>query len=114
VRAGFVFVGIAVYSEQTGDVEVVVPFAVGRADQRLGLIVATERRPRGPAAVVDQWGEQLIAAAWSALLDMTLHEAHDAGHDEHHEPLMPAAIMATDRALSITPQARHAFDRRER
>jgi hypothetical protein len=109
-RAGFVLVGIAVHTEQSGDAEVVVPFAVGARDQPLGLIVSTEAIPRGPAEIVEPWNEQLIAAAWDALLRVAASAAAAAGVDEDHLPLLPIAFVADDNGLTVTPQARHRFD----
>jgi hypothetical protein len=110
-RTGFALVGITVYTQQTGDVEVVVPFALGTPDQPLGLIAATETTPRGPAAIVDAWGDPLIAAAWDALLRVARDTAAAAGVDDAHQPLAPIALAADRHGLTVTPQARHAFDR---
>ena len=68
LRDGFVLVGITVFTEQTGTVEITVPFAVGTAAEPAGLMIATEPVPRGPALVVERWGDQLIAALRSRLL----------------------------------------------
>jgi hypothetical protein len=110
-RPGFVLVGIAVRTEQTGEVEVVVPFAVGSAEDPLGLIMATETTPRGPAVVVETWGEPLIAAAWDAVLRVAADAASAAGVDEDQRALVPMALHADATGLSVTPQAGHAFDR---
>src|SRR5262249_41233449 len=56
---GFVLVGITVFTEQTGTVEVSVPFAVGSSAAPAGLMIATEPVPRGPALLVERWGDQL-------------------------------------------------------
>ena len=64
LRPGLVLAGIAVSTDQTDDVEIVVPFAVGSP----GLVMATESTPRGSASVVARWGESLVAVAWEALL----------------------------------------------
>jgi len=110
-RPGFALVGITVHSEQTGDVEVVIPFALGAPNAPLGMIAATEKRPRGPQIIVDTWGEQLIAAAWDALLRVIGNLAAAGGVDVDHQPLIPMAVVADTNGLSVTPQARHAFDR---
>jgi hypothetical protein len=111
-QSGFALVGISVYTKQTGDVEVVVPFALGTPDQPLGLVAATETTPRGPAVIVETWGDPLIAAAWDALLRVATDTAAAAGVDEAHQPLVPLALTAGNNGLTVTPQARHPFDRK--
>jgi hypothetical protein len=113
-QPGFALVGIAVHTEQTGDVEVVVPFALGRPDEPIGLVAATEPKPRGPAQIVDTWADPLVASAWDALLRVATDAAGAAGVDDQHERLLPAALVAGPSGLTVTPQARHAFDRRTR
>lgn len=102
---GFVLAGITVYTEQTGTVEVSVPFAVGSASAPAGLMIATEPVPRGPALVVERWGDQLIAAAWQALVHLAGGIAATAGTDTSGAPLIPAALTATAAGLTVLPQA---------
>jgi len=111
LKTGFVLVGITVYTEQTKDVEIVVPFAVGAPDDPLGLTVATESIARGPAPIVETWSGPLIAAAWDALLRVGADVAATAGVDEDNHPLLPIALVADEKGLAVTPQARHTFDR---
>lgn len=108
---GLMLVGIPVFCEQTGDAEIVVAFAVGAEDAPAGMVIATERRPRGPALIVDRWGEALTAAAQRALIALAQGIAGAAGEDVDGAPLLPAALQASAEGLEITPQARHAFDR---
>jgi len=111
-QPGFALVGVAVYTQQTGDVEIVVPFALGTPDLPLGLVAATETAPRGPAPIVDVWGDPLIAAAWEALLRVAIDTAAAAGVDDAYQPLLPVALAASAHGLTVTPQARHLFDRK--
>jgi hypothetical protein len=112
VRDGLVAVALLVECQETGGpVEVVVPFAVGSEERPAGMIAATERRPRGPAVLVDRWGEALVAAAWEALLDIASVAAARAGEDTDGEPLRAGALLARRDALAIIPQARHEFER---
>lgn len=104
-RDGFVLVGVTVYTEQTGTVEVSVPFAVGSASTPAGLMIATEPVPRGPALVVERWGDQLIAAAWQALVHLAGGIAAAAGADTGGASLIPAALTATAAGLTVLPQA---------
>ena len=113
VATGLVLVTIPVACDQLPDGRdvVTVPFAVGSPDRPAGLFAATERQPRGPAAVVARWGEALVALAWQALLDLTAGVAASSGVDMDGAPLVPAAVAATPDGLAVLPQARHPFDR---
>jgi hypothetical protein len=97
--------------ETDGPVEVVVPFACGFKDHLAGMIAATETRPRGPAILVDRWGEAIIATAWQALLDVADSAASGTGTDVDGRPLRAGAIVAGSSGLRITPQAPHDFER---
>ena len=107
---GAVAVTIPVRCDQTGETSVDVSFAVGLPDRPLGLVVATEDRPRGPAVVVDVWGEALIALAWQCLLDVASGVSAASGSDSAGTPLIASALHSDGKTLSITPQARFAFD----
>jgi hypothetical protein len=104
-RDGFVLVGMTVFTEQTGTVEITVPFAVGTAAEPAGLMIATEPVPRGPALVVERWGDQLIAAAWQALVHLAGGIAASAGSDTAGAPLIPVALTASAAGLTVLPQA---------
>lgn len=107
---GAVAVTIPVRCDQTGATEVDISFAVGLPDRPLGLVVATEDRPRGPAAVVDVWGDALIALAWQCLLDVASGVSAASGSDSAGTPLIASALHSDGKTLSVTPQARFAFD----
>lgn len=112
VREGVVAVALLFECEETGGpAEVVVPFAVGSDERPAGMIAATERRPRGPAVLIDRWGEAIIATAWEALLDIAAVAAANAGDDVDGEPLRAGALLAAPDALTVVPQARHDFER---
>lgn len=112
MREGIVAVALLLECEETGGpVEVVVPFGVGSEERPAGMIAATERRPRGPAVLIDRWGEPIIATAWQALLDIAAVAAANEGDDTDGEPLRAAALLAGRDRLSVVPQARHEFER---
>jgi hypothetical protein len=92
---GLVRVAMPVYTEQTDEAEIFVPFAVGRPDAPAGLIMATETRPRGPDLVVDRWAEPLLAAAWEALVGVAVDAT---------APALPAALSAVQGRLEIAAQ----------
>ena len=110
---GWVVIRIPVACDQLPDrrADVEVPFAVGSPDRPAGLVAATETVPRGPAVVVARWGEALVALAWRAMLDGVAGLAAEAGRDVDGAPLVPVALVATERGLAVLPQARHGFDR---
>lgn len=93
---GLVRAFIPVYTDQTSETEILVPFAVGRRDAPAGLIMATETRPRGPDVIVDRWAEPLLAAAWEAVVSVAV-DAAAAGR--------PVSISASDGRLEVTAQA---------
>ncbi len=97
--------------ETDGPAEVVVPFGCGSSHNLAGMIVATETRPRGPAILVDRWGDAIIATAWQALLDVADGVASGAGTDIDGQPLRAGAMVAGVNGLTITPQAPHDFER---
>ena len=111
LATGIVALSVPVRSDQSGDALVHMSFFVGEPARPAGLVAATEPRPRGPAAVVDVWGERLVAFGWRIVLELATHIAAESGRDEDGAPLVPAAITATPRGLTVLPMARHAMDR---
>jgi hypothetical protein len=114
VLKGMVLVGLTVESNESGKVEVTIPFAVGRTDRLAGMLVTTEPKPRGPTIIIDRWGESLIAAAWQGLLDVIGTLSARAGVDEEGSPLLPGAIVAEDNLLRVVAQAPQLFERVQR
>jgi hypothetical protein len=109
--AGVVVVSIPVFCDQVGDAVVHVTFVVGDPKQPAGLLAATEGRPRGPAVVVDAWGDNLVAFAWHVLLEVTANVAGAAGRDVDGARLVPIAVAAAKDGFHVVPMARHTFDR---
>lgn len=108
---GTVVVSIPVRCDQVRRAVIQVPFALGSSKRRAGLIAATEAAPRGPAVVVQLWGEALTALAWQALLGVSSALAAESGRDVDGAGLIPVALTATKDGLQILTMARHAFDR---
>jgi hypothetical protein len=106
---GVVVVTIPVRCDQTGEAEVHVTFAVGRPGQPAGLYATAQRRPRGPAVVVDTWAEAIVAFAWQILLGLATGLAGATGKDARGNRLVPAELEATGEGLTIVPMARHRF-----
>jgi hypothetical protein len=111
---GLITVNIPVSCDQINAAVVAVPFAVGDPEHPAGMIVATEERPRGPALIVDAWGEALLAFAWNVLLTVTTAVAEASGTDQDGAGLIPAALTATPDGLRVLTMARHTFDRNVR
>jgi hypothetical protein len=104
-----IVVSIPVRCDQTGPTEVHVTFAVGEPDRPAGLYAATQRRPRGPAIIVDTWGDAIVAFAWKLVLDLVTGLAGATGKDTRGNRLIPVELEATSDGLAIVPMARHRF-----
>jgi hypothetical protein len=106
---GVIAVTIPVRCDQSGRTQVNVSFAVGTPDQPAGLYAATQRRPQGPAVVIDSWGEALVAYGWQVVLGLVGGLAGAAGRDAQGNRLIAAQLQASADGLSILPMARHRF-----
>jgi hypothetical protein len=108
---GLIAVTIPVSCDQVGDAEVHVSFVVGDPKRPAGLLAATEDRPRGPAVVVDAWGDNLVAFAWHVVVEVATNVAGEAGRDLDGSRLVPIGLAATPDQMLVVPMARHTFDR---
>ena len=108
---GVLAFSLPVQCDQSEAVEVHVSFVVGDPRRPAGLLAITEERPRGPAVVVDTWGEAIVAFCWHVVLQVATSLAAEAGLDEDGVAPIPVALYATPDGLVVTPMARHAFDR---
>jgi hypothetical protein len=111
LRDGLIGVSLPVFCDQTGNAEVHITFAVGSPQRAAGLLATTEERPRGPAAVVDVWGDALLGLVWKAVLTLLEGAAAESGRDEDGAALLPVALTASANGLLVQVAARHAFDR---
>jgi hypothetical protein len=111
---GLILVVLGVECDQTGPVEVTVPFAVGSDAATAGMVMATEQVPRGPAIITVRWGEALVAMAWEALVAVTAGLSRHVGTDLDAAPLIPGALVAAPGSLTMVSQARHEADRLSR
>ncbi len=107
-----IVISIPVFTDQTGEVEVVLPFVTNEPADSACLIAATETRPRGPAAVIDAFGESIVAVAWAALVDTTTAWAAAAGQKTRGIALAPAGFSATKSGLHFMAQT--PFDGKSR
>lgn len=104
MAARLIVICIPVFTDQSGEAEVVVPFVTNTATDPVGLIAATETRPRGPAAVVDVFGESLVAVAWAALVNAAAAWTAAVGQKGSGIALVPAGLSATKFALRVSAQ----------
>jgi hypothetical protein len=111
---GVIAIAIPVFSDQTDKAMVHVTFVVGDPKRPAGLVAATDARPTGPAAIVDAWGDALVAFAWHIVIEVATTIAGEAGRDVDGSRLVPIAIAASPDGLFVVPMARHEFDRARR
>jgi hypothetical protein len=101
-----IVVSLPIYTDQSGDATVAIPFVTNPADSALGLIASSEAKPRGPKAVVDIFGDALIAVAWAALVETAAAWAAAAGEAGGHGRLAPAGLVATRTGFLVSAQGR--------
>lgn len=106
---GLIGITLLVRCDQTGEVEVRVNFACGTPERPAGLYAAAQRRPQGPALIVANWGDALVAFAWQCVLGLVSGLANATGKDERGNLMVPVEMVATPRGLQIVPMARHRF-----
>jgi hypothetical protein len=106
---GTIVITVPVSCDQTGDTAVTVTFLMGTPDRPAGGLVTTEDHPRGPAIVVENWGEALVAFAWHTLVAATNALSGAAGGDFSGHSLITAAMTVNAAGLSVTPMAKHTF-----
>ena len=103
-----VVVTIPVSCDQTGDTQVHVTFVVGDQKRPAGLLAATEQRPRGPAVIVDAWGDNLVAYAWHVVIEVMTNVAGAAGRDLDGSRLVAVGVAVSGDEVRVTPMARMA------
>jgi len=109
---GTVVLTVPVTCDQTGDADVTVTFVTGTPDRPAGGIVTTEDHPRGPAPVVENWAEPLVAFAWQTLVTAASAISGAAGGDLSGRELITAGLAVNADGLTVTPMGRHAFTAR--
>ena len=106
---GLIEIVVPVTCDQTGDVDISVSFVTGAADRPAGGIATTEDHPRGPAVVVENWAEPLIAYAWQVLVTATSALSSAAGSDLAGRGLITASLAISSEGLTVTPMGQHTF-----
>jgi hypothetical protein len=106
---GFIELTIPVSCDQTGDTAVTVTFVTGSPDRPTGGVTTTEDHPRGPAVIVENWHEPLIAFAWQTILIATSAMAGAVGTDFSGGALITQSLAVNADGLSVLPMAQHTF-----
>jgi hypothetical protein len=109
--ASTIDVTIGVECDEIGHDRVVCTFVTSSVDRPAGFMWATESRPRGPAAVVEIWGEALVAVCWRTLVEVAGQGAAAQGNDALGQPLVASTVVATADGLAIVPMAAPRFMR---
>lgn len=113
VRIGSAVIDVAltVRCDQIGQDRVTCTFVTTPLERAAGFVWATESRPRGPAVVVEVWGETLVALVWRSLIEIASLAAATRGDDAAGRPLVPSTVVATPDGLLVVPMAAHRFMR---
>ena len=106
---GAIVITVPVTCDQTGPVDVTVTFVTGTPDQPAGGVTTAEDHPRGPAVVVENWAEPLVALAWHTLVIAVGALSGAGGNDFSGRDLVSASFAVTKAGLTVTPMARHTF-----
>jgi len=93
----FVVAVLPVYTDQSGESEVIVPFVTRPEKNALGFMAGTESVPRGPHEVIDAFGDSLVALSWAAIVKTILAWSNAAGGKE----MQPIGFTATRDKLRI-------------
>jgi hypothetical protein len=106
---GVIDLHFSVECDQTGVAEVVATYVTASPDKPHGFVLATEDLPRGPAVVVQVWGEALVALGWRAIVELTRMVAATRGTDTADQPLVASTVVATANGLAITAMGGQRF-----
>ena len=109
---GTIVLTVPVTCDQTGDADVTVTFVTGTPDRPAGGIVTTEDHPRGPAPVVENWAEPIVAFAWQTLVTAASAVSGAAGGDLAGHDLITAGLAVNADGFTVTPMGRYAFTAR--
>jgi hypothetical protein len=109
VGDGFIDTVIAVQCDETQLASVVATFVTATMNRPAGFIFATEDRPRGPALIVDRWGDALVALAWRALVHVAASIAGGGGRDAYDRAFVASTVIATPDGLLVVPMVPHRF-----
>jgi hypothetical protein len=108
---GVIDVALAVECDETRVERVVCTFVTSSPKRPAGFAWASESKPRGPAIIVDLWGEALVALCWRALIEIVRGGASASGIDTFDRPLIASTVAATPDGFLVVPQAANRYMR---
>lgn len=106
---GTIVVTIPVTCDETGPADVTVTFVTGSPEQPSGGIATTEDHPRGPAVVVENWAEPLVAYAWHTVVLAVAAVSGAGGNDISGRNLVSASVDVSAKGVTVKPMGRHTF-----
>ena len=69
LKPGFIIFETTLETDQSGSVNLVIPFRVGKSIKEASLIITTENLPRGSRQIAARWGTIVQDNIWFALLE---------------------------------------------
>lgn len=102
---------LGVECDEIGHDRIICTFVTSSLNRPGGFVWASENRPRGPAAVVELWGEALVALCWRTLVEIAASAAASLGVDAVGQPLIPSTVIAAPDGLLVVPMAAPSFMR---
>ncbi len=77
IQADSVLVSVDLETDQTGRQPLVVALCLNTGADGAGLVAATDELPRGNGLLAARWGQNLQAAVWAILLNMSQQHAFE-------------------------------------
>lgn len=102
---------LGIECDEIGHDRIVCTFVTSSLRRPAGFVWASETRPRGPAAVVEIWGEALVALCWRTLVEIAASATASLGVDAVGQPLIPSTVIASPDGLLVVPMAAPSFMR---
>ena len=95
---GFVFVELSVFTDQTGDAQLLLTYKIGASPNEASLTAVSETRPRGDATLASRWAEPVTPLVWFALLRCGQAML---GRRRSKTPLVVAGVYTLGKVLSF-------------
>lgn len=95
---GFVFVELAVFTDQTGDAQLLLAYKIGASPNEASLTAVAESRPRGNATLAARWAEPVTPLVWFSLLRCGQVML---GRRRSKTPLVVAGVYTLGKVLSF-------------
>jgi hypothetical protein len=95
---GFVFVELAVFTDQTGNAQLLLTYKIGASPNEASLTAVAESHPRGDATLAARWAEPATSLVWFALLRSGQVML---GRRRSKTPLVVAGVYTLGKVLSF-------------